>query len=78
MLVLSKRNIIIPAPDGSTAVRLAREQLAEVPDWAVKTDYFRALVKDGKIVPSGISDKEAQKAAEKKVKTRRGKEVTEE
>ena len=78
MLVLSKRNIIIPAPDGSAAVRLAREQLAEVPDWAVKTDYFRALVKDGKIVPTGKSDKETQAADEKKVKTRRGKEVTEE
>ena len=78
MFVLSKRNIIIPAPDGSTAVRLAREQLAEVPDWAVKTDYFQALVKDGKIVLTGKSDKEAQVASEKKVKTRRGKEVTEE
>ena len=78
MFVLSKRNIIIPAPDGSTAVRLAREQLAEVPDWAVKTEYFQALVADGKIVPSGRSDKSAQAASEKKVKTRRGKEVTEE
>lgn len=78
MFVLSKRNIIMPAPDGSTAVRLAREQLAEVPDWAVKTDYFQALVKDGKIVLTGKSDKEAQAASEKKVKTRRGKEVTEE
>ena len=78
MFVLSKRNIIIPAPDGSTAVRLAREQLAEVPDWAAKTDYFQALVKDGKIVPTGKSDKETQAAEDKKVKTRRGKEVTEE
>ena len=78
MLVLSKRNIVIPAPDGSTAVRLAREQLAEVPDWAAKTDYFQALVKDGKIVLTGRSDKETQAADEKKVKTRRGKEVTEE
>ena len=78
MFVLSKRNIIIPAPDGSTAVRLAREQLAEVPDWAVKTEYFQALVADGKIVPSGRSDKSAQAASEKKVRTRRGKEVTEE
>ena len=49
-----------------------------VPDWAVKTPYFQALVADGKIVPSGRSDKEAQAASEKKVKTRRGKEVTEE
>ena len=78
MLVLSKRNIVLPAPDGSTAVRLAREQLAEVPDWAVKTDYFQALVRDGKIVPTGTSDKESQKAAEKKVRTRRGKAISEE
>lgn len=78
MFVLSKRNIIIPAPDGSTAVRLARGQLAEVPDWAEKTDYFQALVADGKIVPTDKSDKSTQQAADKKVKTRRGKEVTEE
>lgn len=78
MFVLSKRNIIIPAPDGSSAVRLAREQLAEVPDWAAKTGYFQALVKDGKIVLTGKSDKETQAAEDKKVKTRRGKEVTEE
>lgn len=78
MFVLSKRNIIIPAPDGSVSVRLAREQLAEVPDWAANTEYFKALVADGKVVPSGKDDKSAQAAAEKKVKTRRGKEVTEE
>lgn len=78
MFVLSKRNIIIPAPDGSTAVRLAREQLAEVPDWAAKTNYFQALVADGKIVPTDTSDKSTQQAEEKKVKTRRGREVTEE
>ena len=57
----------------------ARAGLMEtVPDWAVKTAYFHALVADGKIVPSGRSDKSAQVAAEKKVRTRRGKEVTEE
>ena len=78
MLVLSKRNIIIPAPDGSTSVRLRAGLMETVPDWAVKTPYFQALVADGKIVPSGRSDKSAQAAAEKKVKTRRGKEVTEE
>ena len=78
MLVLSKRNIIIPAPDGSTAVRLRAGLMETVPDWAVKTEYFRSLVADGKIVPSGRSDKESQAASEKKVKTRRGKEVTEE
>jgi hypothetical protein len=78
MLVLSKRNIIIPAPDGSTAVRLRAGLMEIVPDWAVKTEYFKALVADGKVVPSGTSDRETQAAADKKVKTRRGKEVTDE
>ena len=78
MLVLSKRNIEIPAPDGSTSVRLRAGLMETVPDWAVKADYFKALVADGKIVPSGKDDKSAQAASEKKVKTRRGKEVTEE
>ena len=75
MFVLSKRNLIFPAPDGSSVVRLARDMMADIPDWAAKTDYFRA---DGKVVPSGTSDREEQAAAEKKVKTRRGREVTEE
>ena len=78
MFVLSKRNIILPSLDGSTSVRLRAGLMEPVPDWAAETPYFQALVKDGKIVPSGRSDKEAQAAAEKKVKTRRGKEVTEE
>ena len=78
MLVLSKRNIILPAPDGSTAVRLRAGMMETVPDWAANTEYFKALVADGKVVPSGRSDKATQVASEKKVKTRRGKEVTEE
>ena len=78
MLVLSKRNIIISSPDGSASVTLKRDGLAQVPEWAVKTAYFRALVADGKIVPTTNKDKDTQAAAEKKVKTRRGKETTEE
>lgn len=78
MFVLAKRNILLPAPDGSAAVRLRRGDIAEIPAWAVKTAYFQALVADGKLVPSGTSDKSTQAASEKKVKTRRGKETTEE
>ena len=78
MFVLSKRNIVIPAPDGSAAVRLRAGMMETVPGWAAETDYVRALVRDGKVVPSGTSDREGQKAAEKKVKTRRGAETTEE
>lgn len=78
MFVLPKRNIVLPSPDGSAPVRLARDIMTDIPDWAAGTSYFRALVEDGKIVPSGKSDKETQAAAEKKVKTRRGKGITEE
>lgn len=78
MFVLSKRNIILPSPDGTAAVRLRRGDAAEIPEWAAETPYFKALVADGKLVPSGRSDRETQAADEKKVKTRRGKETTEE
>lgn len=76
MFVLSKRNVDLPGPGG--VVHLNRGQMADVPAWAADTAYFKALVADGKIVPSATSDKSMQAAAEKKVKTRRGKEVTEE
>lgn len=78
MFVLSKRNVIIPAPDGSTAVALRRDVMTDIPEWAAQTNYFQELVRDGKIVPTGTSDKESQKAAEKKVRTRRGKTISEE
>lgn len=76
MFVLSKRNIDLPGPGG--VVHLSLGQMADVPAWAADTAYFKALVADGKIVPSATSDKATQAAAEKRVKTRRGKEVTEE
>ena len=88
MFVLSKRKIAIDTSSyGYTAagasgvngpVRLRAGMMETVPGWAAETDYFRALVRDGKVVPSGTSDREGQKAAEKKVKTRRGAETTEE
>ena len=78
MFVLSKRNIDLPAPDGGAVVHLRRGQMMDVPAWAADTAYFKALVADGNIVPSATTDKATQAAAEKKVKTRRGKETTEE
>lgn len=77
MFILSKRSLILPSPDGSASVRVRRDFVGEVPDWAAETEYFRALVADGKIVPTGKRDAETQAAAEKKVKTRRGREVME-
>ena len=75
MFVMSKRNIILPSPDGTASVRLVRDFVGEIPEWAAQTEYYRALVADGKIVPTGKSDKDIQKADEKKAKTRRGKET---
>lgn len=77
MFVLSKSNLIIPAPDGSTSVRLYRGQLAEIPAWVMESDYFRALVSDGDIIPTGKQDRETQAAAERKTRVRRGGEITE-
>lgn len=73
MFILSKRNIILPSPDGLQAIHVARDFVGEIPDWAAKTDYFKMLVKDGKIVPTSTADKDMQEAAEKPVKVRRGK-----
>lgn len=73
MFILSKRNIILPSPDGSQTVRVTRDFLGDIPDWAAETEYFKALVSDGKIVLSEKTDKEIQTAVEKPVKVRRNK-----
>lgn len=75
MFVLPKRNILLP---GDPPVVLKRGIVATVPEWAANTPYFKALVADGKVVVTTTKDKDTQAAAEKKVRTRRGKEVTEE
>ena len=67
--VVSNRNIVIPSPDGRERVHLPRGFMGAVPDWAPKTDYFKALVADGKLIVSeSRSDKDLErerKAAEK-------------
>ena len=74
MFILSKRRVILPSKDGTRKHLVERGFVGEVPDWAADTDYFRALVADGKItVPASTRDKDTQAAAEKPVKTRRGK-----
>lgn len=78
MFILSKRNLILPSPDGSMSIRVRRGYLGEIPDWAAGTGYFEELVRDGKIAVTGKTDKAVQAAGEKKVKTRRGRVETEE
>lgn len=72
MFILSKRNVILPSPDGAKTIRVGRDFVGEIPDWAAATPYFSALVQDGKVVVTQKSDEETQKAAEKPVKVRRG------
>lgn len=72
MFVVSKRNIILPSPDGSQAFPLSRGFMGEVPDWAAQTPYFAELVKDGKIgVPESKKDKDIAGAEEKPVRRRK-------
>lgn len=79
MFVMVKRNVILPSRDGSKKHAVSRDYVGDIPDWATETAYFRALVRDGKIVvPDSTKDKDTQAAAEKGVKTRRGSKTTEE
>lgn len=72
MFVYSKCNVILPSLDGSIRVKVKKEHVGEVPDWACKTPYFEALVNDGKIViPASHKDKDLQEADEKPVRRRR-------
>lgn len=68
MLVMSKRNIIIPSMDGTAQCRLFRGDIKEIPSWVSKTKYYKELVKDGKIIPvSSKKDKDLQEDEEKQV-----------
>lgn len=70
--ILAKRNIILPSQAvGVPAVALKKDVLADVPDWAADTAYFKALVADGKIVVTDRSDKATQAAAEKTVRKKK-------
>ena len=68
--IISKRNIIIPSPDGRQVFPIPKDYIGSVPDWVTKTKYFKELVKDGKIAVSSITkdnaleqaDAEAEKA----------------
>ena len=77
MFVVSKRNIIIPSPDGSQAFRLPKDFMGDVPAWVSDSPYFKGLVSDGKIIVSNSkSDKSleasAKAAAEAEAKAKSG------
>ena len=79
MFILAKRSVILPSSDGSRKYAVPRGYTGEIPDWAADTNYFRALVAEGKLsVPESRKDKDTQAAAEKPAKIRRGNKTTEE
>lgn len=80
MVIMSKRNVIIPASNGETGKYIPKDYIGEIDKWVTETDYFKSLVADGKIVISAsIKDKDIDKAAEKEIKdnTRRRKKAEE-
>lgn len=64
VFVMSNRNIVIPSPDGKESVRLNRGDICQVPDWAAKTAYFKALAADGKLVVSEKSKSRSRRGRE--------------
>lgn len=75
MFIMSKRNIIIPSPDGKTSKKLYKGYVGPVENWVAQTDYFKSLVKDKKIIVTETTkDNELEKAdAEKPVDNARDK-----
>ena len=68
MIIFSKRNIIIPSADGKVKRFIPRDYIGKVEDWVTKTDYYKDLVADGKIVETNTTkDKDIDKAAEQPV-----------
>lgn len=64
MFIIAKRNIILPGADGSHSLRVQKDFMGNVPDWAAETTYFKELVADGKIIVSqSTRDREIQKNA---------------
>ena len=75
MFIMCKRNIIIPSPDGKISKKLYKGYVGSVEDWVTKTDYFKALVADKKIIVTETAkDKDLEKAdAEKPIDNTKGK-----
>ena len=49
MFVVSKRNIILPGPNGER-FHMPRDYMGPVPAWAEESAYLKALAADGKVI----------------------------
>lgn len=67
MFVVSKRNIILPGPDGEK-FHMPRDYMGPVPAWAEGSAYLKALAADGKVIISDSGKDKDIDTAEKKRK----------
>lgn len=68
MIILCKRNVVIPSADGMMHKFIPRDYIGKVDEWVRQSDYYKDLVADGKIVESNTTkDKDLDKAAEQAV-----------
>lgn len=67
MFVVSKRNIILPGPNGEK-FHMPRDYMGPVPAWAEESAYLKALAEDGKVIISASGRDKDIDAAEKKEK----------
>lgn len=67
MFVVSKRNIILPGPNGEK-FHMPRDYMGPVPAWAEESAYLKALAEDGKVIISDSARDKDVDAAEKKRK----------
>lgn len=85
MFVVSRRNIILPGPNGER-FKMRKDYMGPVPDWAKDSAYLKALEADGKVILSasgtdkdfGKKEKSPKKKPPKEEKEKPPKEETEE
>lgn len=66
MFVLSRRNIILPGPNGEK-FHMPRDYMGPVPAWAEDSAYLKALEEDGKVVITAAGkDKEFDAAGKRR------------
>ena len=70
MFAVSKRNIILPGPNGEK-FHMPRDYMGPVPEWAEGSAYLKALAADGKVVLSDSGRDKDFDAADKKRKNAR-------
>ena len=64
MIVVSKRNILLPGPNGER-FHMPRDYMGPVPDWAEKSAYLLALAEDRKVILSEEKSRRGKKPPEK-------------